>query len=418
MPASNIPSVLVIGGGVIGCSIAYSLARRGVSVTVVDKGEIGHGCSYGNAGWLVPSHAVPLPAPGALGSALRWMLNKDSPLYIKPRPSPAMAAWLLRFLACANQRHYRYGAQPLVHLAVRSLELVESFIEEHGGDELDFRKAGLLYVCRTDRALADSRHELEVIRELGLSGNELSDAELREHEPLLKGRLVGGILLEGEAQIEPLRIVQALAREAGRMGATFLPDTEVESIETAAGRVVRVVTATGDVAADEVVLAAGSWTPLLAKPLRIRAPIQAGKGYALIVEGMERAPSRPLLLVDRKVAVTPRVGSVRFAGTMELAGLDESITSHRLDAVRRAANDYLDLPSTLQTVETWAGLRPCTPDGLPMIGRAGRWKNVTVAAGHAMLGLTLCTGTGELVAQLLTGEEPQSDPAPFRPDRF
>jgi len=418
MTMSNSPNILVIGGGVIGCSVAYELARRGNAVTVVDKGRIGHGCSYGNAGWLVPAHAMPLPMPGAVGQALQWMTKKDSPLYLKPRFSPSMALWLIRFMRCANERHLTYAAPALVKLALRTLVLMESFIEEHGGDDLDFRKRDLLYVCRSKQGLQHALRELEIVRDLGLQGVQLSSRQLKEREPLIAGETAGGLLLEDQAQIEPLRFVEALAGEARQLAATFLPNTEVHAIEAGGNRVTRVITSGGDFTPDEVVLAAGSWTAPLARLLNLRVPIQAGKGYALIVTGVEQQPSRCLFLVESKVAVTPRIGSLRIAGTMELAGLDESMNQVRVEAIRRAAHTYLDLPTSVETVETWCGLRPCTPDGVPMIGRNDHWKNVTLAAGHAMLGLTLSMGTGELVAQLLNGEDTITNPTPFKTSRF
>ena len=387
-------------------------------MTVVDKGRIGHGCSYGNAGWLVPAHAVPLPMSGVVGQALQWMTKKDSPFYLKPRLSPAMAAWLIRFLRCANERHLTYAAPPLVKLALRTLALIELFIEEHGGDELDFQKRELLYVCKSKQGLEHALRELALVRDMGLEGFELNSHQLKEREPLITGETAGGMLWEDQAQIEPLRFVEALAREAKRLGATLLPNTEVYAIESGGGSVTRVITTGGDFSPDEVVLAAGSWTPLLARSLNLRVPIQAGKGYAMIMEGIEQQPSACLLLMESKVAVTPRIGSVRFAGTMELVGLDESINRVRVEAIRRAAHTYLDMPHSSTTVETWCGLRPCTPDGLPMIGRSDQWKNVTLAAGHATLGLTLSAGTGEMVAQMLTGEDTTNDPTPFRVSRF
>jgi D-amino-acid dehydrogenase len=411
-------NVLIIGGGVIGCSIAYALARRGAGVTVVERGQIGHGCSYGNAGWLVPSHAMPLPMPGALKQAAKWMMRKDSPLYIKPRLSPAMASWLVRFLLHANERHLEYAVPILVSLGLRSLDLIETFISEHGGEDLDFAKRGLLYVCKTDAGLKDAVREMDALRSVNLTGEVLEDAALREREPAVRGPTVGGIFLENQAHIEPLRFVEALAREAERMGVTFLSDTEVFAFERGGETLQAVKTTRGRLTAGEFVVAAGSWTPALARQAGLRAPIEAGKGYALIYDGLSPSPRIPLLLVERKVAVTPRKDSVRLAGTMELAGMNESITGLRVEAIARAAREYLQMSQDPVTTEIWGGLRPCTPDGLPLVGRCERWKNLTLAAGHAMLGLTLSTGTGELVAQLLSGETPFTDPEPFRPSRF
>lgn len=411
-------TVLVVGGGVIGCAVAYYLAKRGIAVTVIDKGRIGYGCSYGNAGWLVPSHAMPLPMPGAIAKAAYWMTHKDSPVYIKPRISLAMAGWLLRFLGHANERHLRYAAPVLASLGLRTLALIDQFVSEHGGDGLNFQRQGLTYVCRTQKAIDESLHELAQLESLGLTGLLLDDAELKRREPLICCATAGGMFFEGQGHIEPLRFVEAMVREAESMGVEFLPHSEVFAVATRGRRISGVRTTRGNLFADEVVLAAGSWTPDLARLLGVHVPIQAGKGYAMILEGVNPGPNSPLLLVESKVAVTPREGSIRLAGTMELAGCDQSITPRRVGAIARAARSYLDLPESLEPVEVWRGLRPCTPDGLPMIGRSDRWENLTIAAGHAMLGLTLSAGTGELTAQLLTGEKTAVDPQPFHPSRW
>lgn len=410
--------VLIIGGGVIGCAAAYYLARKGISATVIDKGAIGHGCSYGNAGWLVPAHSMPLPAPGALRQAAKWMLRRGSPLYIQPRPSIDMVSWLVRFLCNANETRYRSGARPLVGLAKRSLELIDSFVAGLSNGALDFRKNGLMYVCKTSAGLEHSLYELEIARDLGCDGEELSSEALLARNPILREPVKGGVYFAGQGQIEPLRFVEALAAEAKALGAEFLPQTEVFEIESKGSRIGAVLTTRGRIEADEFVLAAGSWTRAIAKTIRLRAPIEAGKGYALIYDDPVHMPDVPLLLVERKVAVTPRDGSIRCAGTMELAGMNEQITPMRVRAISRAMADYLHVSPTAEPSEVWRGLRPCTPDGLPMIGRPRKFDNLVLAAGHAMLGLTSSTGTGELVAELISGEKPLLDPRPFCPDRF
>lgn len=410
--------VLIIGGGVIGAACAYYLSQRGASVTVIDKGAIGHGCSYGNAGWIVPCHAMPLPMPGALRHALRWMLTPDSPLYIKPRWSWDMARWLIRFLSCANERHLRYAAPLLVGLAQQSLRLTEQFIADHGPCDMGFQKRGLIYACQSRSGLDDARHEMNVAQSLGVPGRELSADGLRELEPSITGPVLGGIYFSNQAHVEPLKFVQALAQQAATRGATFLPQTEVYRFDCSARRIEAVQTTRGRFVAEQIILATGSWTPPLARQLRLRVPIQAGKGYAVIVEPFAPTPKIPIVLIEKRVAVTPREGSVRLAGTMELAGLNESITPRRVDAIIRGGRELLNLPERFEIIETWRGLRPCTPDGIPMIGRVESWDNLLLATGHAMLGLTLAAGTGQLVADLCTGKTPAVDARPFLPSRF
>jgi len=386
--------------------------------TVIDKGAIGHGCSYGNAGWVVPAHAMPLPAPGALRQAAKWMLRRDSPLYIKPRLNLDMASWLLEFLCYANERKFRRNTSPLVGLARRSLELIEAFVSDHASGALDFRQDGLTYVCKTEAALKHSLHELDIVRDLGYEGSVLSAEELLAHDPVIREPVAGGVFFPGQGQIEPLRFVEALAAEAKTLGAEFLPHTEVFDFEATGSRIDAALTTKGHIEADQFVLAAGSWTRDIARKMHVKAPIEAGKGYALIYANPERMPRAPLLLVERRVALTPRDGSIRCAGTMELAGMSEKITPDRVQAIARAMEEYTHLSCSAEPVEVWRGLRPCTPDGLPMIGRTEKYRNLLLATGHAMLGLTSSTGTGEMVAELLAEEKPKLDVTPFSPERF
>lgn len=410
--------VVIIGGGVIGCACAYFLTRRGVSVTLIEKGAVGHGCSYGNAGWIVPSHALPLPMPGMLRQVSKWLLRPDSPLYIKPRLDADLARWLLRFLSFSTHRHVRHAAPVLAGLARHSLELFQTFVEEHGAESIHFRQAGLLYACNAQSGLVKAREELEVVGELGVAGRMLDADELCEREPALTGPLVGGAWYESEAHAEPLKTVEKLADLAAKQGASIVPQTEVQAIETDGRSVTALRTTRGRIEGEQFVLAAGSWTTRLARPLKLRVPIEAGKGYALIVDPVSPELTTPTVLVEKRVGLTPRDGSMRMAGTMELAGLDESITQRRVDAIVRAAREFVSLPQEPRILETWRGLRPCTPDGIPIIGPAKGWNNLTIAAGHAMLGLTMSLATGELVADLCTGDTPAVDPAPFRFTRF
>ena len=415
---SSKTDVLIVGAGVIGCACAYYLARDGARVTLIDRGQPGHGCSYGNAGWIVPSHGLPLPMPGAIRHAAKWLLQPDSPLYIKPRPSWTMICWLARFLRCSTHRHLHAAAPALVGLAQESLGLLEAFAKEHGAATISFQQRGLLYVCNSEPGLKHTLADAELVADLGVTVKLLDAEELRAMEPAIRGPVAGGVEYPDDAHAEPLEVVQGFAREAEAAGATIHPATEVISIQHQGNRISAVRTTRGSFAADEYVLAVGAWTPVVARELGLRIPIQAGKGYALTVEPFEPFPSRPMNLVERKIGVTPRDGSLRLAGTLELAGLDESVTLRRVEAIARGASEYLNLPQPVRPIEIWRGLRPCTPDGLPMIGRPEGWSNLILAAGHAMLGLTMSAGTGRLVADICADRTPAVDPEPFQPSRF
>ena len=270
--------VLVVGGGVIGTACAYYLTQRGVRVTLIDKGPIGFGCSYGNAGLIGPSHGLPLPMPGALRQALGWMLRPDSPLYIKPRLSWQLARWLLRFLRHANERHLQYAAEVLVGMARQSLALFERLAEEEDvAAEMGFQKRGVLYVCNSEAGLDAVRHEADVVGALGVLGRVLDEAAVRRLEPAITGPVVGATYFEHEADAEPLQVVQTLTRLAERQGATVLADTELIDIERNGRQIEAVRTTHGRLTAEQYIIATGSWTPPLTRALNLRVPIQAGR---------------------------------------------------------------------------------------------------------------------------------------------
>lgn len=410
--------VLIIGGGVIGTACAEYLTQRGVTVTLLERNQIGMGCSYGNCGLIVPSHSLPLPMPGMLAQAGRWLLKADSPFYIKPRLSWELLCWLARFARSSNQVHLQHAASALGQLSSRSLELYGQMAADNG-TFMGYVRKGTLYVYRTQPGLEHAVHEMGMVCKHGAKGELLNSTELRALEPSITGKVVGATYFHDEAHVEPLAVVQTFGSRAEQRGARVIGGAEVINWHTKRGRIDAVDTTRGRFGAETIILATGSWTPSLVRTLQLKVPIQAGKGYAVIVEPFSPVPKIPSLLGEVKVCVTPRQGSVRLAGTMELAGMDESITTARVDAIVRGAREfYTQMPAQPVVREVWRGLRPCTPDGLPMIGRTDRWDNLILAAGHAMLGLTLAAATGEMVADMVTNQNPCVDPTPFSPARF
>jgi D-amino-acid dehydrogenase len=408
---------LVLGGGVVGVSAAYYLARAGWQVSVLDKDDVCAGSSYGNAGLLVPSHAIPLAAPGALWTGLTWMLDPASPFYVKPRLDPALLAWLWRFGAACTAAHVRRAGPVLKALSEASLQLYDE-LARLDGLEFGYRRDGLLKVFRTAAGWRDGRAEARRLEALGIAVTALDGDAARALEPSLRPDVAGALFFEGDAHLTPDRFVRGLARVAGTLDAQMLPRTEVLGFVTAGRRIRGVETTRGDFEADEVVLATGAWSPGLLAALRLRLPIQAAKGYSVTCRRPAGAPRRPLLLGEARVAVTPMGETLRLAGTLELAGLDLSIDRRRVEAVRQSAGRYLALGEEPIVTEVWRGLRPCTPDGLPALGRPRRLDNLIVATGHAMLGVSLGPITGRLVAQLACGQAPALDLTPLDPDRF
>jgi D-amino-acid dehydrogenase len=409
--------VLIIGAGIIGVSTAYELARRGARVTVIDRGEPGMGCSYGNAGWLTPCFSMPLPMPGMLIKSIGWLLDPMSPLHIQPRPSPLLARWLTRFLLAMNRRQMLRSVHALTEISKYSLDRYAE-LEAELGQPFGFERKGLLMVAQSDAGVKAALQEMELVADHGVPGRQLDVDAIRAMEPALTGTLRGGVYFPEEAHCEPLAIVRALAEGAKRHGARFVKGAEAFDF-VSEGRELRAVrTTAGDFSADRYVLATGTWSTGIARRLRLNVPILGGKGYALICRNLPVKPRVSIMLLEKKVAVTPRQDSVRLAGTLELVNMDFSISPGRVAAIEAGAREFLAMPQKLEVSEVWRGLRPCTPDGVPLIGPAPGWSNLHLNCGHQMLGLQSAAGSARLAADLLLGKPAAFDPYPFRAERF
>ena len=411
--------VLVIGAGSVGINSAFHLHGQGRHVEVVDKGEVCAGSSHGNAGWIVPSHSIPLAAPGVMWRGVRWMFNPESPFYIKPRLDRELLSWLWDFHRACNQRHVDRSIPLIRDLSLASLELFEE-LDGLEGLEFDFCQRGMLMLCPDQDSLKEAIEEAHHLRENGLEADILNPQQIRELEPNVRINAVGGVHFSQDAHLTPGHFVRRLARYIEQRGVKIHPSTEVLGFEKKYGRIATVRTTRGEFAPAEVVLAGGAWSSGLVEDLKLKLPIQAAKGYSITYEKPQNGPDVPLMLAGARVGVTPMGDKLRFAGTLELAGLDFSINRRRVQAILRAVPQYLpDLDlERLKLVEIWRGLRPCTPDGLPFLGRARAFENLVVAAGHAMIGLSLGPITGKLVSQLVAGEQTEMDLSALAVERF
>ncbi len=408
---------LVIGSGAIGVSTAYYLAKSGREVALIDKGEVCSGCSYGNAGLVVPSDIVPLAAPRMISKGIRWLLDPESPFYIKPRMDPDLAVWLWKFQAACREGPMRLAMPVLRDLHAASMELFKDLVETEGL-EFGFERRGWLKLYKTQAGFEEAVEEACLVRECGVESRILEGADLWELVPEGFTDAVGAVYYPDDGHIDPAAFVCELARLVERSGGRLYTSTEVMGFEISGRRITTVQTTRGDFLPERVILATGAWSSSLARSLNVKLPIQPAKGYSITVERPADWPDIPLMLGEAKVAVTPMGEKLRFAGTLELSGLDLSLNQRRLTAIRRAVRNYLPGAEKFKPIEIWRGLRPCSPDGLPVIGRTARYENLIIATGHGMLGISLAPITGKIVSQLISKETPQVSSSPLSPARF
>ena len=409
--------VLVIGGGVIGLACALELQRAGRQVRVLEQVRIGSGSSHGNCGTLTPSHAQPLAAPGTIGKALRWMLTPDAPLYVAPRFDPALWRWLWKFAARCNARNCLEATRARASLLLASRTMIEQLIREQALD-CEFAATGTLHAFTDPRVRDAAYAELAALREVGIASETWDAAKLAIEEPALRDGLVGGLFFPGDASLRPDRFVAALERLARAAGVELVVGCAVRGFHRERGRIVGVDTTHGPQRGREVLVATGAWSPALVRDLGFALPIQPGKGYSITYDAVRMPPRHPLVLHERSVCVTAWGSGFRLGSTMEFSGYDTTLNRRRLDALERAAREYLREPPSGPRREEWFGWRPMSCDDLPILGRAPGCDNLWLATGHGMLGVTMSLGTARLLGDLICGREPFLDPAPYAPTRF
>lgn len=410
--------VLVIGGGVVGVSCALELATRGATVTVLERDRIGHGCSFGNAGWLTPSQATPLANPAMIFKSFRWMLDPESPLYIQPRLDPAYLRWLIEFLLASRASRFVPGTMALVQLCNASTDMWEALARRNAAFT-SFERHGLLAVYEHEASFAAGAKANELMARAGVKVERWTAEQVREREPAVVGPTVGGYFFPDDAHCKPYEAVQVLAAEARAAGVRFVEGAEVFNISApSAGRPRTVTTTAGEFRGEQLLLAAGSWSSPVGRLLDLRIPVLGAKGYSMLLPKATPHPTRSIYLIERKVAVNPHQDGLRVAGTLELVNNDFSINQRRVAVILRGAKAMLNIGEEPVVHSLWRGLRPCTPDGMPVIGRAKGHGDVWLATGHQMTGLKTAPATGVLLAQLMSGETPTFDPVPFRGDRF
>lgn len=405
--------VIVAGGGVIGVCVAYYLGKLGYSVILVEKNQVGLGCSYGNAGLITPSHAVPLPAPGVIQQACRWLWHEDSPLLIRPRLDWRLFSWLLRFAANCRQELVNRAIPVLRDLSRASMRLYEELIAAEGLS-FQYEHRGLLAAYGAGPGFEKGKREAELLAQHGFKMKILDGPQARELEPCLRESVVGGVYYEDDAHGDCYQFIVGIKERLIKLGVKIVTNTRAERIIPIRQESVRLLADGREFSAKHLVLAAGSWTPGLLKNLGVRIPLQPGKGYSVTVDRPLVSPKIPVMNAARKVVITPLGDRLRFAGTMEFAGLDLTLNEKRANAVLRSGLELIAECDCSHHVERWCGLRPCTPDGLPVVDRVAHYPQIYVATGHGMLGFTLGPITGKLIAEMIGGGQLSINTTPLR----
>lgn len=408
--------VLIIGGGAIGLATALALLDAGRGVRILEAGAVGGGASHGNCGTITPSHAPPLAAPGVVAQALRWMFTPDAPLYLKPRVDPALWHWLLRFAVRCNPRDWRQSTQARAALLNDARARLADWVGRYDL-QCEFEEEGLDYVFRDPRKFQQYVDESVVLKTFGIATQVFGGTDYEREEPAMLPGVAGAIRFPSDARLRPDRYVAELARVVRERGGVIEEQCRVDRLEPTSDGV-RLATSQGERKGSEAVIALGAWTPAFARRLAIRAPIQPGKGYSITYSRPARVPRHPMVLKDRSVCVTVWGSGFRLGSTMEFSGHDDTLNATRLAALERGAREFLREPVGAEVHERWCGWRPMTWDDLPLLGRAPGQRKVWIAAGHGMLGISMSTATGQLMADLMTGRPPAFDPSPYRPERF
>ena len=411
-------SVIVIGGGIIGLCSAYYLQKEGHKVTVIDKSDYSSGASYVNAGYITPSHIISLAAPGMINKGIKWMFNMESPFYVKPRLNYDFLKWSWLFKKSATGLKVKKAIPIIKDINVLSRELYQ---EMKNAQEFDFfhQHKGLLMCYQTGEAGEEEWSTGKKAIELGLKVENLTKESVKKIEPNVDYNIKGAVYYHSDAHMTPNTFMTQLKTYLKNKGVSILGNEEVLDVTISGDRITSIKTTNLDVKSDEFVIATGAWSQNFAKKLGIKIPIQAGKGYRINTT-RETNITIPAILMEAKVAVTPMEGFTRFAGTMEIGGINHRINPSRVNAIANAAERYYPNLKINQREkeEAQCGLRPLSPDGLPYIGKSTICKNVTFATGHAMMGWSLGPATGKLVSEIISDKKYSMNIYPFSVDRF
>jgi D-amino-acid dehydrogenase len=412
-------NAIVIGGGIIGLSSAYYLQQSGWQVTVIDKTDILNNCSYGNAGYICPSHFIPMASPGIVKQGLKWMWNSKSPFYVQPRLNWPLIEWGMQFMRSATKEHVQNSAEPLRDIALLSMACYEDW-RKLPAYNFFYEKKGLLEIFQTEEKGHHAEETLLKAGELGLDTVMISKDELNAMEPGIKMNALGALLFKCDAHCNPNELMKNLIADLESKGVNIVRSSDVIGFEKKSNTIEKVKTNAGEYEADKIVIATGSWSRELATKIDVHIPLMPGRGYSVTMPNDKYKLNYPAVLMESRLAVTPMNGKIRFGGTMEITSTKTPPRRNRVEGIIEGAKRFypeVDIPMPDMN-NVWYGYRPCSADGLPYIGNIKKYNNVVVATGHSMLGLSLGAGTGKLVSELVNEEKISMDIAPFAVERF
>lgn len=410
---------VIIGGGIIGLSSAYYLLQDGWDITIVDKTDLTDSCSYGNLGMIVPSHFVPLAAPGIVAQGIRWMFNSKSPFYVKPSLSGQLINWGLKFIKSANEGHVKKSGPHLTAINLLSKQLYEELSKMPGFD-FSFEKKGIVMYYKTEKVAEEEIHMAETAQKMGLDVAVLSAKEVQTLEPEIELDVLGGVHYKCDAHLYPNKLNTQLIGYLKQKGVRFVTGQPVKQIVRKQNKIVSVHTSEEQIDGDMFIMAAGSWMPELLKLAGLQLPLMPGKGYSFTQDNPAKQLQVPAILCEARVAITPMSNHLRFGGTMEIGPINDKINMNRVQGIVESVPAYLpglklDMP---KKENVWYGFRPCSPDGLPYIGFGSKYNNLLYAGGHAMMGLSLGPATGKLIAEMASRKTTSIDVQAFDPTRF
>jgi D-amino-acid dehydrogenase len=410
--------VIVAGGGVIGLCAAYYLKKSGHDVVVIDQGNLKQGTSFGNAGYICPSHFIPLASPGIVAKGLQWMLSSTSPFYIKPRLDMDLIKWGLTFWKRSGKSTMEKNAPHLNNILQLSRTLTAEMRDELGNSFHMVEKGCLMLY----KSAVTEKHEIEMAEDaaaFNIQTRILSAKEVQELEPDVEVNVKGGVLYPLDAHLHPAKLMSTLREQLEKQGVVFQLETNILGFEKSGKKVTKVLTDKGDLTGDEVVIATGSWLSDILKDLEIDILLQAGKGYSMTFENIPKNLHYPSILVDDRVAMTPMGADLRMGGTMEISDIGSKMLIKRVQSIYKAAKNYFpDLQVSFPSPDkVWHGFRPLSPDGLPYIGRHSKYDNLVIAGGHGMLGISLAAGSGKLIDEIISGHKLSMDISAFDVER-